>query len=67
MSHQGEKTKKASTVRGRMKVSDAVQIPLSNADFSKCDDKTLTLVVVELKLHDKETLPHKLAHNIFQT
>ena len=49
-----------------MKVSDAVQTPLSNVDLSKCDDKTLTLVVAEVKFYAKEPLQFKIARRIFQ-
>ena len=44
MSHQGNKSKqRANYFRGRAKMEDIVQIPLSGLDASKDDDKTLIL------------------------
>ena len=39
---------------------------MSIADVSKSDDKTLTLIVVEVKLHAKELLSRKLVYTIFE-
>ena len=60
--HQRNKMKESSsTFRGRMKLGDIFQNPLSGADVSKFNNKTLTLVVVKVKLHDEEPLSRKIA------
>ena len=49
-----------------MKIGDFVQISLLSGDLSKGDNKTLTLVIIEVKWRVKEPPSCKLAHRILQ-